>query len=86
MRVRQTTSAVTARLRSVGRSKARTRSNGYGAVLHARDPMTAAEIAERADCSDESALTRALLSSPWKISDACDSLNQNSTVYENVAT
>jgi DNA-binding transcriptional regulator GbsR (MarR family) len=29
----------------------------YSAVLHARDPMTAAEIAERADCSAESART-----------------------------
>ncbi|WP_159904761.1 DUF7342 family protein [Salinirussus salinus] len=29
----------------------------YGAVLHAREPMTAAEIAERADCSEESART-----------------------------
>jgi DNA-binding transcriptional regulator GbsR (MarR family) len=29
----------------------------YGAVLHARDPMTAAELAERADCSTESART-----------------------------
>lgn len=27
----------------------------FGAVLHARDPMTAAEIAERANCSEESA-------------------------------
>jgi len=29
----------------------------YGAVLHAREPMSASEIAERADCSDESAQT-----------------------------
>jgi Sugar-specific transcriptional regulator TrmB. len=29
----------------------------YGAVLHAREPMTAADIAERADCSEESART-----------------------------
>ncbi|MFC7076849.1 DUF7342 family protein [Haloarcula halophila] len=29
----------------------------YGAVLHARDSMTAAEIAERADCSEEAART-----------------------------
>jgi DNA-binding transcriptional regulator GbsR (MarR family) len=29
----------------------------YSTVLHARDPMTAAEIAERADCSAESART-----------------------------
>lgn len=29
----------------------------YGAVLHAREPMTAAEIAEQADCSEESART-----------------------------
>jgi DNA-binding transcriptional regulator GbsR (MarR family) len=29
----------------------------YGAILHAREPMTAAEIAERADCSEESART-----------------------------
>lgn len=29
----------------------------YGAVLHAREPMTAAEIADRADCSEESART-----------------------------
>ena len=28
-----------------------------GVVLHARDPMTASEIAERADCSEESART-----------------------------
>ena len=34
-----------------------TKQRVYGAVLHARDPMTAAEIAERADCSDESART-----------------------------
>lgn len=34
-----------------------TKQRVYGAVLHARDPMTAAEIAERADCSEESART-----------------------------
>ena len=34
-----------------------TKQRVYGAVLHARDPMTAAEIAERADCSAESART-----------------------------
>jgi DNA-binding transcriptional regulator GbsR (MarR family) len=34
-----------------------TKQRVYGAVLHARDPMTAAEIAERADCSTESART-----------------------------
>ena len=34
-----------------------TKKRVYGAVLHAREPMTAAEIAERADCSDESART-----------------------------
>jgi DNA-binding transcriptional regulator GbsR (MarR family) len=34
-----------------------TKERVYGAVLHARDPMTAAEIAERADCSAESART-----------------------------
>lgn len=32
-----------------------TKQRVYGAVLHAREPMTAAEIAERADCSEESA-------------------------------
>ena len=32
-----------------------TKQRVYGAVLHARDPTTAAEIAERADCSAESA-------------------------------
>lgn len=32
-----------------------TKQRVYGAVLHARDPMTAAEIAERASCSTESA-------------------------------
>jgi len=32
-----------------------TKQRVYGAVLHAREPMSAAEIAERADCSDESA-------------------------------
>nr|WP_226042739.1 hypothetical protein [Natrinema sp. DC36] len=34
-----------------------TKQRVYGAVLHAREPMTAAEIAERADCSGESART-----------------------------
>lgn len=34
-----------------------TKQRVYGAVLHAREPMTAAEIAERADCSSESART-----------------------------
>ncbi|WP_435065045.1 DUF7342 family protein [Halobaculum sp. EA56] len=34
-----------------------TKQRVYGAVLHARDPMTAAEIADRADCSAESART-----------------------------
>jgi len=34
-----------------------TKQRVYGAVLHARDPMTASEIADRADCSDESART-----------------------------
>ncbi len=34
-----------------------TKQRVYGAVLHARGPMTAAEIAERADCSEESART-----------------------------
>lgn len=34
-----------------------TKQRVYGAVLHARDPMTAAEIADRADCSEESART-----------------------------
>lgn len=34
-----------------------TKQRVYGAVLHARDPMTAAELAERADCSTESART-----------------------------
>ncbi|WP_425504647.1 DUF7342 family protein [Salinigranum marinum] len=34
-----------------------TKQRVYGAVLHARDPMTAAEIAERANCSTESART-----------------------------
>jgi DNA-binding transcriptional regulator GbsR (MarR family) len=29
----------------------------YSTVLHARDPMTAAEISERANCSEESART-----------------------------
>ena len=32
-----------------------TKQRVYSAVLHAREPMTAAEIAERADCSAESA-------------------------------
>lgn len=34
-----------------------TKQRVYSAVLHAREPMTAAEIAERAACSDESART-----------------------------
>ncbi|NKE38103.1 transcriptional regulator [Natronococcus sp. JC468] len=34
-----------------------TKQRVYGAVLHAREPMTAAEIAKRADCSAESART-----------------------------
>ena len=34
-----------------------TKQRVYGALLHAREPMTTAEIAERADCSDESART-----------------------------
>ena len=34
-----------------------TKQRVYGAVLHAREPMTAAEIAERADGSNESART-----------------------------
>jgi len=34
-----------------------TKQRVYGAVLHAREPMMAAEIAERADCSEESART-----------------------------
>jgi DNA-binding transcriptional regulator GbsR (MarR family) len=34
-----------------------TKQRVYGAVLHARDPMTAADIAERANCSTESART-----------------------------
>lgn len=34
-----------------------TKQRVYGAVLHVRDPMTAVEIAERADCSAESART-----------------------------
>jgi len=34
-----------------------TKKRVYGAVLHAREPMTAAEIAEQADCSAESART-----------------------------
>ena len=34
-----------------------TKQRVYGAVLHAREPMTAAEIADRADCSEESART-----------------------------
>jgi len=32
-----------------------TKQRVYGAVLHAREPMTATEIAEKADCSEESA-------------------------------
>jgi len=34
-----------------------TKQRVYGAVLHAREPMTAAELADRADCSAESART-----------------------------
>ncbi|ELY38863.1 DUF7342 family protein [Natronorubrum tibetense] len=34
-----------------------TKQRVYGAVLHARKPMTAAELAERADCSEASART-----------------------------
>ena len=34
-----------------------TKQRVYGAVLHARKPMTAAEIADRADCSTASART-----------------------------
>jgi DNA-binding transcriptional regulator GbsR (MarR family) len=34
-----------------------TKQRVYGAVLHARDPMTAGEVADRADCSEESART-----------------------------
>ena len=34
-----------------------TKKRVYGTVLHAREPMTAAEVAERADCSAESART-----------------------------
>jgi DNA-binding transcriptional regulator GbsR (MarR family) len=34
-----------------------TKQRVYGAVLHAREPMSAAEIAERANCSTESART-----------------------------
>lgn len=34
-----------------------TKQRVYGAVLQAREPMTAAEIAEQADCSEESART-----------------------------
>ncbi|MFC4987069.1 DUF7342 family protein [Saliphagus infecundisoli] len=34
-----------------------TKQRVYGAVLHTREPLTAAEIAERADCSEESART-----------------------------
>jgi DNA-binding transcriptional regulator GbsR (MarR family) len=34
-----------------------TKQRVYGAVLHAREPMTATEIAEQADCSAESART-----------------------------
>ncbi|RQG95233.1 DUF7342 family protein [Natrarchaeobius chitinivorans] len=34
-----------------------TKQRVYGTVLHAREPMTAAEIAEQADCSAESART-----------------------------
>ncbi|RQG94040.1 DUF7342 family protein [Natrarchaeobius chitinivorans] len=34
-----------------------TKQRVYGAVLHTREPMTAAEIADRADCSEESSRT-----------------------------
>ncbi|WP_254864136.1 DUF7342 family protein [Halovivax gelatinilyticus] len=34
-----------------------TKQRVYGATLHAREPTTVAEIAERADCSEESART-----------------------------
>ncbi|WP_129116644.1 DUF7342 family protein [Halegenticoccus tardaugens] len=34
-----------------------TKQRVYGAVLHAREPMTVSKIAERADCSEESART-----------------------------
>ncbi|WP_132058661.1 DUF7342 family protein [Halorussus amylolyticus] len=34
-----------------------TKQRVYGAVLHAREPMTVSELAERADCSEESART-----------------------------
>ena len=34
-----------------------TKQRVYGAVLHAREPMTAAETADKADCSEESART-----------------------------
>lgn len=34
-----------------------TKGRVYGAVLHAREPMSAAEIAEQADCSEQSART-----------------------------
>ncbi|ADD07459.1 HTH domain protein (plasmid) [Natrialba magadii ATCC 43099] len=34
-----------------------TKQRVYGAVLHAREPMTATELAERADCSEASART-----------------------------
>ncbi len=34
-----------------------TKERVYGAILHAREPMMAAEIADRADCSAESART-----------------------------
>lgn len=34
-----------------------TKQRVYGAVLHAREPMTAAEIADLANCSEESART-----------------------------
>lgn len=34
-----------------------TKQRVYGAVLHAREPTTVSEIAERADCSEESART-----------------------------
>jgi DNA-binding transcriptional regulator GbsR (MarR family) len=32
-----------------------TKQRVYGTVLHARDPLTAAEIADRADCSEDAA-------------------------------
>ncbi|MFB6189919.1 MAG: transcriptional regulator [Halapricum sp.] len=38
-------------------TEADTKQRVYGAVLHAREPTTVAEIADRADCSAESART-----------------------------